>query len=113
LRDPRPTAHPWPIPRGRVQRLPPVAGPQPPATRVRSPADGLAHPTHWSDQNKEVDFVLHRGDKVVALEIKTGRRRTALPGLDAFAHEFPTHKMLLVGGGGIPLEEFLATPPDH
>jgi hypothetical protein len=67
---------------------------------------------YWSDRNKEVDFVLHRGGKVVALEVKTGRRRTALPGLDAFAREFPTHKMLLVGGGGIPLEEFLATPPD-
>ena len=67
---------------------------------------------YWSDRNKEVDFILQRGGKVIALEVKTGRRRSALPGLDAFAREFPTHKMLLVGAGGIPLEEFLATPPD-
>ena len=68
---------------------------------------------YWSDRNREVDFVLHRGGKVIAVEVKSGRRRTALPGMEAFAHEFPVHKMLLVGGGGIPIEEFLAAPPEE
>jgi hypothetical protein len=64
---------------------------------------------YWSHVNREVDFVLAKGSKVVAIEVKSTARKTALPGLDAFAAQFKVHKKLLVGGQGIPLEEFLAT----
>ena len=66
--------------------------------------------SYWSSRNKEVDFVLSRGDAVVAIEVKSGRKKVSLPGLEAFSKEFPTKRKLLVGAQGIPLEEFLHLP---
>ncbi len=65
---------------------------------------------YWLDRNREVDFVLTTGGAAVALEVKSGSRHTALPGIDAFRRAFPVKRQLLVGAGGIPLEEFLAKP---
>jgi hypothetical protein len=59
-----------------------------------------------------VDFILARGDKVIAIEVKSGVRKTAAPGMTAFADQFKVFKNLLVGGQGIPLEEFLMTDVD-
>jgi uncharacterized protein len=64
---------------------------------------------YWRSANRDVDFVLTRGREVIAVEVKSTARRVARPGLDAFSQEFPVHRMLLVGGQGIPLEEFLTT----
>ncbi len=36
-----------------------------------------------------------------------------LPGLGAFAEAFKPKRTLLVGGDGIPLEEFLTRPVEH
>jgi hypothetical protein len=57
-----------------------------------------------------VDFVLRAGRTVVALEVKSGRAPAALPGLGAFTDNFKPTRTLLVGGDGIPLEEFLSRP---
>jgi predicted AAA+ superfamily ATPase len=65
---------------------------------------------YWSHRNAEVDFVLVKGKSVAAIEVKSGRRKTSLAGMDAFSREFPVKRKLLVGGDGIPLEEFLLTP---
>jgi predicted AAA+ superfamily ATPase len=65
---------------------------------------------YWREGNNEVDFVLRRGDKVVGIEVKSGRSRQNLPGMAAFIREFPSHRSLLVGGQGIPLEEFFCNP---
>jgi len=66
---------------------------------------------YWREASKEVDFVLRRGDKVLALEVKAGNRRTSLPGMAAFDKAFGPTKKLLVGSGGIPFEEFLTISP--
>jgi hypothetical protein len=63
---------------------------------------------YWRDSNREVDFVLRRGPTVVAIEVKSGRAGDSLPGLGAFAERYHPRRTLLVGEGGIPLEEFLA-----
>jgi len=68
--------------------------------------------SYWASRNREVDFVLRRGRDVVAIEVKTGRRRASLPGIEAFSREFPVKRKLLVGAQGIPLEDFLHTPPE-
>jgi len=68
---------------------------------------------YWLDRNREVDFVLHRGDTIVAIEVKSSARRQTLAGTDAFCRRFPVKRKLLVGGQGIPLEEFLSTPAGH
>ena len=65
---------------------------------------------YWLNRNREVDFVLQRGKKLVAIEVKSGRRRDNLPGLRAFAYEFDVARTLLVGADGIPLDEFLCAP---
>jgi hypothetical protein len=46
----------------------------------------------------------------VAIEVKSGARRTSLPGMKAFAKLFKPKRQLLVGGQGIALEEFLTQP---
>lgn len=65
---------------------------------------------YWVDRNKEVDFVLAQGDRVVAIQVKSGQRKTTRTGMDAFTEAFDVHKKLLVGGQGIGLREFLCTP---
>ena len=66
---------------------------------------------YWSDRNREVDFVLCRGDVLVAIEVKSGRRKTSLPGIEAFCRAFRVKRKLLVGAQGISWEEFFLTPP--
>jgi predicted AAA+ superfamily ATPase len=68
---------------------------------------------YWLERNHEVDFVLRTGSNLVAIEVKSGRRRERLPGMEAFAKAFWVTRQLLVGNQGIPVEEFLLTPPEH
>jgi len=65
---------------------------------------------YWREGNREVDFVLRAGRTVVAIEVKSGRAPVALPGLEAFGALFKAKRKLLVGGDGIPVEEFLSRP---
>ena len=66
---------------------------------------------YWSSRNREVDFILSGGENLVAIEVKSGRRKVTLPGIDTFSKEFPVKKILLVGAQGIPIADFLLTPP--
>ena len=68
---------------------------------------------YWRDRNREVDFVVRVGRTVTAIEVKSGRAREALPGMEAFATAFKPTRRLLVGGDGIALEEFLSRPVEH
>ena len=65
---------------------------------------------YWREVSKEVDFVLRRGDRLIAIEVKSGRKRESLPGMEAFDKAFSPTKKLLVGTGGIPVAEFLKIP---
>ncbi len=71
-------------------------------------AFGLCELFYWREGNREVDFVLRSGRVVVAIEVKSGRSPVALPGLAAFSEAFKAKRSLLVGGDGIPVDEFLA-----
>jgi hypothetical protein len=68
---------------------------------------------YWRERNREVDFVVKVGNRLTAIEVKTGRAATSLPGMEAFAAEFRPHRRLLIGTGGIPLEDFLCKPVEH
>ena len=68
---------------------------------------------YWRDRNREVDFVVRAGRRLVAIEVKSGRRRDALPGMDAFTEAFRPDRTLLIGGDGITLGDFLAHPVEH
>ncbi|MGD0862707.1 MAG: ATP-binding protein [Candidatus Limnocylindrales bacterium] len=65
---------------------------------------------YWRERNREVDFVARSGQLTTAIEVKSGRSRDALPGMEAFAIAFKPGRTLLVGGEGIPLEDFLSKP---
>jgi predicted AAA+ superfamily ATPase len=66
---------------------------------------------YWRERNREVDFVLRKGQSVTAIEVKSARRRGRLTGIEAFARAFGPSRKLLVGGDGIGLDEFLRSPP--
>lgn len=66
---------------------------------------------YWREGNVEADWVVRRGQDVVAFEVTSGRRKNSLPGLAAFARQHAPKRTLLVGGHGIPLEEFLLSDP--
>lgn len=68
---------------------------------------------YWRDRNREVDFVVRAGRRLVAIEVKSARPREALRGMDAFATSFHPTRSLLVGEGGIGLDEFLRRPVSH
>jgi hypothetical protein len=68
---------------------------------------------YWLERNQEVDFVLRSGKNVVALEVKSGRTRNLLPGMNSFAKAFKPKRQLLLGPEGIPLEEFMTIPLDR
>ncbi len=68
---------------------------------------------YWLDRNREVDFVLTSGRNVTAIEVKSGARRTTLPGIAAFDEAHGATKKLLVGAQGIPLEVFLSQSAGH
>lgn len=74
-------------------------------------ADGI-EVFYWRDRNREVDFVVRSGRRIMTIEVKSGRRRDALPGLEAFTAIYKPFRTLLVGGDGIPLETFLSRPVD-
>lgn len=76
-------------------------------------ASGACELFYWRERNREVDFVVRAGRTVTAIEVKSGRSRDAQPGLAAFAAAFKAKRKLLVGGDGIPVEEFLGAPAEQ
>lgn len=67
---------------------------------------------YWLHRNREVDFILSSARNIVAIEVKSGTRKYTIKSLEDFCKEFKVKRKLLVGGQGIPLEEFLATPTE-
>lgn len=63
--------------------------------------------TYWRERNQEVDFVVSRGREIWALEVKSGRSGKG-SGLSRFHSRYPRSRALMIGGGGIPLEEFFS-----
>ena len=65
---------------------------------------------YWRHRSREVDFVLARGPRLAAVEVKSGARRTRLSGLERFGEQFDGAATILAGEGGVPLAEFLSVP---
>ena len=68
---------------------------------------------YWRDSPHEVDFVIARGKKLTAIEVKSGPASGHASGLDVFEQNFGKCRKLLIGDGGIPLVEFLSYPAEH
>ena len=61
---------------------------------------------YWRERDDEVDFIIDSDNKLIAIEVKSGRR-TDNEGLSEFKKRFNPDYSLVVGSGGVPLEEFL------
>jgi len=77
---------------------------------VNAAAEGHCSAHYWLDRGPEVDFVISTPATRLAIEVKSGRAIRELPGLQAFSNAFGATRMLVVGGDGMSVEEFLSTP---
>ncbi len=68
---------------------------------------------YWRDGSHEVDFVLQRGPRIIAIEVKSSTRNQTFRGMHIFEQQFRPYRSLLVGEGGIGLHEFLTVPASH
>jgi len=65
---------------------------------------------YWRERNREVDFILRAGRRAVAIEVKSGYAKGSFPGMEALSKQFRIQRKLLVGAGGIGVEDFLLKP---
>jgi uncharacterized protein len=78
------------------------------AALVNSLKGSASEVFYWSGNNREVDFVVKHKEKLIAIEVKSGAKKMALPGMEEFAKSYPGCRKLLVGAQGIPLDQFLS-----
>src|SRR3990167_2887715 len=64
---------------------------------------------YWREEHQEVDFILQSGKKLIAIEVKSGKTKETLSGIEVFRKKFKPYRLLLVGGQGIQIEQFLTT----
>ncbi len=68
---------------------------------------------YWRDGRHEVDFILVKGRRIIAIEVKTGSGRVQEQGLNTFSEQFRLHHRIIVGAQGVPLDTFLLTDPNE
>ncbi len=67
---------------------------------------------YWRESPNEVDFVLSKGRRLLAIEVKSSTSATKLKGLAAFTAQYKEARELIVGEGGVSLAELLSHPAD-
>jgi uncharacterized protein len=68
------------------------------------------HVGYFRDRNDEVDFVVGVGDRRVGVEVKSGRSGKLI-GLRSFVKRFDGARGIVIGAGGLPLDEALTGDP--
>lgn len=71
--------------------------------------EGIETLYYWREGNREVDFVLKHGERVIGIEVKSGRSRDSLPGMKAFMREFKPERTLLMVARGFPFRIFFVS----
>jgi uncharacterized protein len=65
---------------------------------------------YWRERNEEVDFVLERRGKVIAVEVKSNYSGNQ-KGLNVFKNRFNPEKLYLISNSGLTWSEFLKISP--
>lgn len=65
---------------------------------------------YWRERSEEVDFVLEKQGKVVAIEVKSNYAKKK-KGMDAFNRKFGPNRMVLIDNKNLPWHEFLKINP--
>ncbi|MCZ4222738.1 ATP-binding protein [Pedobacter rhodius] len=68
---------------------------------------------YWRHRNDEVDFILEKRGKIICIEVKSTGLVTGTSGMDAFGKMYKPDKVLMVGAGGLPWQEFLKISPSN
>ena len=74
---------------------------------------------YWRQGSLEVDFVLQRAPRLIAMEVKSrlarrgGPKSGATTAMEAFSQRFRIHRSLIVKEGGVPLIEFPTAPTGY
>ena len=76
---------------------------------IKEAADGKLR-VSAGERHVEVDFVIETPRRVYALEVKSGKPERAR-GLEKFCQLYPEAVPVLIGRGGIELEEFFSQEP--
>jgi uncharacterized protein len=78
---------------------------------VNAQSRGECRVFYWREGDREVDFVIELGKRnVIAIEVKSGAAPTRHKGMEAFNERYRPNRMLMIGEGGIPVEDFLVSP---
>ncbi|MEE0521054.1 MAG: ATP-binding protein [Bacteroidaceae bacterium] len=67
---------------------------------------------YWRDNNMEVDYILQKNGKLIAIEVKSNNE-SHTAGLDAFNQRFHPQSTIIVGQSGMSAEDFLSISPSH
>jgi hypothetical protein len=67
---------------------------------------------YWRESPHEVDFVFKKGQKLLAIEVKSGLDFSRPKGLAAFVQHFSEAQSMIVGEDGVALHDFLSRPVD-
>ena len=65
---------------------------------------------YWRDGDDEIDFVLKKGERLVAIEVKSNRE-SHTGAMSRFRTRFNPHGIMIVGPEGMGVEEFLLLDP--
>ena len=74
-------------------------------------ARGECRVFYWREGDREIDFVVEFGRRtLIAIEVKSGIAPLNHRGMETFNLRYHPNRMLMIGEGGIPIEDFLASP---
>jgi predicted AAA+ superfamily ATPase len=67
---------------------------------------------YWRDRDDEIDFVVKKGEKIIGVEVKSGRQKYGR-GVDLFIKRFDGVSVLKVGGANcdVGISDFLLSDP--
>lgn len=65
---------------------------------------------YWRERNYEVDFILERRGKIIAIEVKNNNSEKN-KGVEAFRNKFKPDKIYLISNNGLSWQEFLRINP--
>lgn len=67
---------------------------------------------YWRDNNMEVDYILQKNGKLIAIEVKSNNE-SHTAGLDAFNQRFHPQSTIIIGQSGMSAEDFLSISPSQ
>jgi predicted AAA+ superfamily ATPase len=65
---------------------------------------------YWREGQYEVDFILQKGKKIIAFEVKSGQNKEKFTGLEAFRKHYQPYRIYVIGEQGVSLKIFFEKP---